>query len=37
LCFKSKYLKKYTVARVKLNILTHPIFWAGHATTHASI
>jgi len=34
LCFKRQYLKQNTVARLKLNILTHPKFWAGHATAH---
>jgi len=37
LCFKRQHLKQYTVARVKLNILTHPMFWASHDTAHVSI
>ena len=35
--FRRKYLKQNTVARLKSNILTHPKFWAGHATAHVSI
>jgi len=37
LCLKRQYVKKYTVVRVKSNILTHPKFWAGHDTAHVSI
>ena len=34
LCFKRQYIKQNTVAHLKSNILTHPKFWAGHATGH---
>jgi len=37
LCFKRQYLKQNAVARLKSNILTHPKFWAGHATAHVSV
>jgi len=37
LCFNKQYLKQNTVVRLKLNILTHQKFWAGHATAHVSI
>jgi len=37
LCFKRQYLQQNTVAQLKSNILTHPKFWAGHATAHVNI